>query len=335
MAAAAVGQEKDGKDVKSASVVVRVQYPRQAKIQLGHMTSWYPTIPGFTKSEKLLAIEANPNLSDLWKQNEAEAEARNQRHLRDLIIEIQTIKRYGEYFQDVINEWKDSSQEIRGFFLNGIIPTRRWRIRKVILQTIPAQLNMETAKQVQSDSVEITGYFNILERLMAFWMVMNGNLLQTMPQDTILFRGVDYDATTQLAAPGYVVENVLTNWSSSWQVAKFFSGSGTTEQKHAGSLLQCKFPKGTKFYFTGNQEFEFIVPGGRFHVAKQPQIVKTGQLIEGFKTKSGIPTEEVVHLVPLVYEPLTQKFDWPSKSSSPTTRSNYPQTCGRRNFCKV
>lgn len=210
-------------------------------------------------------------------------------------IEAKRIKRYGEdgkAFNDAIVQWQQESSQIRGFFLGGEIP-EFW--------------NLNNPRQVFS-------------ALRAFWLVMTrqkGYTIDTLAQDTILYRGVRLELA-ELPKPGYIMINTLTNWSSASKVSSGFTGAECC-------MLQCKFPKGTQFYFTGLgklEEFEHIVPGGGFLAVADPVPVRS-------------PWRAKVMMWQLEFQPVVQHpfytngqvwnqfFPWPSESPLKATVANY------------
>lgn len=272
---------------------VRIQPPRRAKVQLGKLTKWLPE-----EVEGLGAEKERPSVKgeDTWWQ-------------------VERIKRYGFLFNDAIKMWQGSSKEIRQFFIDGKLPDRYWEIEVVEEYSIPKNrvMTLKSVQEVVLTTTDIDTPLEKLERLAAFWKVMNSNTLPTFGNDAVLFRGVKYDTYDQLLGQGFVVDNILTNWTSSQKVAGQFMDK---------SLFQCQFPKGSRYLFTGHgehDEHEYIIPGGRFQVAKTPYIAKFPSSFPGGANR-------FVRLVPLSYDAKDQTFAWPGKSTSPSTRKNYQQS---------
>jgi hypothetical protein len=264
-------------------VVVRVQPPRQAKVQLGKLTEWLP--------ENVALYGLTVKGDDRWWQAER-------------------IKRYGVLFNDAIKMWQLSSKQIRQFFLDGILPITSWNTLRIVdVSSIPKDsvLTKKSLEQLNFVRKDIYRPLEKLERLAAFWKVMNSNTLPTFANDAVLFRGVRYDTYDQLLDQGYVVDNILTNWTSSQTIALNFTDK---------YVFQCQFPKGARYLFTGHgdqNEHEYIIPGGRFQVTKSPHIAKV---------EKGL----YLRLTPLSYDAKDQTFAWPGKSTSPSTRKNYQES---------
>ena len=252
-------------------VKIRVQPARQAKIQLGQLTKWEPE---GTSAEK-------EKSDDRWWQ-------------------FDRIKRYGIIFNETIKMWQTESKSIRQFFLDGIITEHS------SVFVIDEKFTKDENARYELRAVENRGKIDLLDHLESFWKVMNSATLSRFEQDTILFRGVSHSTTDQLPNIGYVLDNIVTNWTSSSKIAECFGDK---------TLYQCKFPKGTRYFFTGEgafNEFEFIIPGGRLVVEKSPSMVTLSD-----KEKT------LTRLVPLRFEAKQQEIIWPSASKSPSTREQY------------
>lgn len=211
---------------------------------------------------------------------------------------------YGLRFNALITAWQSDSKHIREFFLDGAIPFDRFKYRSH-LQWNASYTQLLIAKSL----FVVKDRYDQLLDLDAFWNVMTKGPLETFPRDTVLYRGVRLYPGEQLPNLGYVVENVLTNWSSSPKVGSMFANNET------GALYMATFPKGTRYFYTGEtfKEFEYIIPGGTFQLSKYPKVVKN-------------PLGGEVTLLEFRYIPGKQFFPWPSKSPSPSTRAMYQQS---------
>lgn len=214
-------------------------------------------------------------------------------------IQARRIRKYGadgKAFNEAITQWQQESSAIRAFFLSGEIPDF-----------------YSTQKPTE-----------VFEALKAFWLVMTrqkGYEIDVLQKDTILYRGVRLPLT-EASKPGYVMFNTLTNWSSSPFVSATFTAPECC-------MLQCKFPRGTKYYFTGYgnmREFEFIIPGGLFRALAPPAMAR-------FENRYG--TKRQIMLWQLKFEPVVQHpfytkgqvwdqfFPWPSESPLKNTVATY------------
>jgi hypothetical protein len=211
------------------------------------------------------------------------------------------MEHYGKDFNRAIIEWQESSSGIRKFFLSGIIP------------------------EFTRDKTGKTSILDVMNSLRAFWKVMtrqDGYDIQTFSKSTILFRGVKRrDILEVKGGSGYVMVNTLTNWTSSPKIAHNFTESGCC-------LMQCLFPQGTKFFYTGEsrKEFEHIIPGGMFVMSTAPKNV-----ISPYNSLISPSHKQVLFIlkyIPIVKNLITgqvwnQFFPWPTDNPSPDTRTTY------------
>lgn len=220
---------------------------------------------------------------------------------------------FGVRFNNLIVAWQNDSKPIRQFFLDGSMA--RFSYYGDVLKWN----NDMTALVMSYTELPIKDHYNQLLDLDAFWNVMTKGPLDTFKSDTVLYRGVRLYPGEQLPDIGYVVQNVLTNWTSDPRVAGRFANTWS------GAFYAATFPKGTKYFYTGENknEFEYIIPGGTFQLQKYPRLVATyfNQIFREY-------ISEKITLLEFTYIPSPggQSFQWPSKSTSPSTRAAYQQS---------
>lgn len=224
-------------------------------------------------------------------------------------FQVERVKKFGPVFglrfNALIRAWQIKSKSIRQFFLDGSLDKfsygeyLQWNAEYT-------QLNMRYTSQKD--------YYDELLDLDAFWNVMTKGPLDTFTRDTVLYRGVSVYPGEQFANVGYVMENVLTNWTSSPTVARKFA---TLD----GAMYACTFPKGTRYFYTGEavKEFEYIIPGGLFQLSSFPKAMPSRNIYMA---------RDVMTLLEFRFlpDPKGQFFPWPSKSKSPSTRAQYQAT---------